>query len=155
MDDEGRRCALPGCEVGIRSTHGRPERRYCTPGHRAAARRARRAAGQALRAAAATGDLASTWVCVPVDAASGVAGILPGGYVVIARAQPSGALVTARCRACPPTVDPAEGTTPADGPDATVTALDERRDLRLRRRARYGSSAQEGPSHPHHRGRAW
>lgn len=47
MDDGGRRCALPGCDKAITSTAGRPERRYCTAAHRAAARRARRAAAQA------------------------------------------------------------------------------------------------------------
>ena len=44
MDDGGRRCALPGCDRTITTTAGRPERRYCTAAHRAAARRARRAA---------------------------------------------------------------------------------------------------------------
>ena len=47
--DDGRRCALPGCDEGISSTDGRPERRYCTAAHRLAARRARRAAGGAER----------------------------------------------------------------------------------------------------------
>jgi hypothetical protein len=46
MDDGGRRCALPGCDRTITTTAGRPERRYCTAAHRAAARRARRAAVQ-------------------------------------------------------------------------------------------------------------
>ena len=49
MVDEVRRCALkecalPGCDVRIRIAEGRPERRYCTAAHRAAARHARRAA---------------------------------------------------------------------------------------------------------------
>jgi hypothetical protein len=44
MEDGGRRCALPGCDRTITTTAGRPERRYCTAAHRAAARRARRAA---------------------------------------------------------------------------------------------------------------
>lgn len=56
--DEERRCALPGCDAGIRVVPGRPERRYCTPRHREAARRSRRAAMQLHRAAA--GDLAGT-----------------------------------------------------------------------------------------------
>jgi hypothetical protein len=43
MDDDARRCALPGCDVGIEPAGGRPERRYCTAAHRAAARQARRA----------------------------------------------------------------------------------------------------------------
>jgi hypothetical protein len=47
MDDGGRRCALPGCDRTIPTTDGRPERRYCTAAHRAAARQARRAAQQA------------------------------------------------------------------------------------------------------------
>lgn len=47
MDDGGRRCALPGCHRTITTTAGRPERRYCTAAHRAAARRARREAVQA------------------------------------------------------------------------------------------------------------
>jgi hypothetical protein len=46
MDDGGRRCALPGCDRVIPSSDGRPERRYCTAAHRAAARQARRAAAQ-------------------------------------------------------------------------------------------------------------
>jgi len=46
MDDGGRRCALPGCDRTITTTARRPERRYCTAAHRAAARRARRAAVQ-------------------------------------------------------------------------------------------------------------
>ena len=47
MDDGGRRCALPACDRTITTTAGRPERRYCTAAHRAAARRARRVAVQA------------------------------------------------------------------------------------------------------------
>jgi hypothetical protein len=53
MDDGGRRCALPGCDRLILPTDGRPERRYCTAAHRAAARQARRAAAQAEQADAA------------------------------------------------------------------------------------------------------
>ncbi|MGI9002786.1 MAG: hypothetical protein ACR2GH_14165 [Pseudonocardia sp.] len=43
MDDNVRRCALPGCNVLIEDIPGRPARRYCTAAHRAAARQARRA----------------------------------------------------------------------------------------------------------------
>jgi hypothetical protein len=53
MDDGGRRCALTGCDVQIRTASGRPERRYCTAAHRAAARRTRRAVHAQQRAAAA------------------------------------------------------------------------------------------------------
>ena len=51
MDDGGRRCALTGCDVQIRTASGRPERRYCTAAHRAAARRTRRAVHAQQRAA--------------------------------------------------------------------------------------------------------
>jgi hypothetical protein len=51
MDDGGRRCALAGCDVQIRTASGRPERRYCTAAHRAAARRSRRAVHAQQRAA--------------------------------------------------------------------------------------------------------
>ena len=54
--DETRRCALTGCEVPIESVPGRPERRYCSAAHRAAARRARRAATAPVPAAASLGD---------------------------------------------------------------------------------------------------
>ena len=60
MDDGGRRCALPGCGVEIRSVSGRPERRYCSAAHRLAARAARRAATQARQRVAAGGDLSAT-----------------------------------------------------------------------------------------------
>ena len=53
MDDGGRRCALPGCDVKIEIAGGRPERRYCTAAHRAAARRTRRAVHAQQRAAGA------------------------------------------------------------------------------------------------------
>ncbi|MBW3615893.1 MAG: hypothetical protein KY439_11395, partial [Actinobacteria bacterium] len=43
MDDDTRQCALPGCSAPIESAPGRPERRYCSAAHRAAARQARRA----------------------------------------------------------------------------------------------------------------
>src|SRR3954453_13287313 len=42
--DDGRWCALPGCDTRIFTDDGRPERRYCTAAHRAQARRARREA---------------------------------------------------------------------------------------------------------------
>ena len=47
MVDGGRRCALPGCGAPIEIVPGRPERRYCTAAHRAAARQARRLSGNA------------------------------------------------------------------------------------------------------------
>jgi hypothetical protein len=46
MDDE-RRCALPGCDAAVEVAVGRPQRRYCRPAHRAAARQARRAVTRA------------------------------------------------------------------------------------------------------------
>ena len=60
MNDDGRRCALPGCDVEIQVAHGRPERRYCTAAHRAAARKARRAAMHARRRSEPVGDLTET-----------------------------------------------------------------------------------------------
>jgi hypothetical protein len=51
MDDGGRRCALPGCDAEIEIAGGRPERRYCSAAHRAAARRTRRAVHAQQRAA--------------------------------------------------------------------------------------------------------
>ena len=68
MDDCGRRCALPGCDQAIATTDGRPDRRYCTAAHRAAARQARRAAlqtGQRDR----PGPLADTlpWLREPAE----------------------------------------------------------------------------------------
>jgi len=42
--DDGRWCALSGCDTRIFTDDGRPERRYCTAAHRAQARRARREA---------------------------------------------------------------------------------------------------------------
>src|SRR5690349_12695699 len=60
MNDEGRRCALPGCDVEIQIAYGRPERRYCTAVHRAAARKARRAASHAQLRSEPAPDLAET-----------------------------------------------------------------------------------------------
>ena len=60
MDDGTRRCALPGCGVEIQTVSGRPERRYCSARHRAAARQARRAVHARQRVAAADRDLAGT-----------------------------------------------------------------------------------------------
>ena len=70
MDDGGRRCALPGCDRTIPTTDGRPERRYCTAAHRAAARQARRAALQAEQRGGAE-PLAETlpWLREPADPA--------------------------------------------------------------------------------------
>src|SRR5690242_18976238 len=47
-----RQCALPGCEIWVEDIPGRPQRRYCSPAHRNAARQARRAATRDNRMAA-------------------------------------------------------------------------------------------------------
>lgn len=47
MQGTKRYCELPGCGTTIEDAPGRPTRRYCGPEHRAAARRARRAASAA------------------------------------------------------------------------------------------------------------
>ncbi len=65
MDDGGRRCALPGCDVEIETASGRPERRYCGARHRAAARQARRAAVHAQRREASAGGLAEALPWLP------------------------------------------------------------------------------------------
>jgi hypothetical protein len=51
----GRRCALAGCGLPIDDVVGRPQRLYCTPAHRMAARQSRRAAAQRERQARLTG----------------------------------------------------------------------------------------------------
>ena len=51
VDDTVKYCALPGCNAVIEPVPGRPERRYCSPAHRAAARQARRAAARREREA--------------------------------------------------------------------------------------------------------
>lgn len=124
MDDGGRRCALPGCDRVISPTDGRPERRYCTAAHRAAARQARRAAA---RTAPESGPAplveALPWLhdapdagvrapAAPPDppaartrhrrlrprgralAAIGIAGVLAGGYAIV-RPAPSPSTVAA------------------------------------------------------------
>ena len=59
---QGRHCALAGCGRAITTTTGRPERRYCTAAHRAAARRGRRAALRAgPPAPPASAEGASAW----------------------------------------------------------------------------------------------
>ena len=50
MGGTGRRCALAGCGVPIDDVIGRPQRLYCSPAHRMAARQSRRAAAQRERA---------------------------------------------------------------------------------------------------------
>ena len=67
MDDGGRRCALTGCDRVIPRTEGRPERRYCTAAHRAAARQARRAAMQAEPRDAARLAETLPWLREPAD----------------------------------------------------------------------------------------
>ena len=88
MDDGGRRCALPGCEQTIATTDGRPERRYCTAAHRAAARQARRAAlqtGQRGRSEPLAETLpwlrepAETPAATPDDTAGPTAEVAPTG----------------------------------------------------------------------------
>jgi hypothetical protein len=46
---EERRCALDGCAEPIEDVVGRPQRLYCTPAHRQAARRMRRTVAQRAR----------------------------------------------------------------------------------------------------------
>ncbi len=55
MGGTGRRCALAGCGLPIDDVVGRPQRLYCTPAHRMAARQSRRAAAQRERQARLTG----------------------------------------------------------------------------------------------------
>ncbi|HWM59354.1 MAG TPA: hypothetical protein VNO83_16115, partial [Pseudonocardia sp.] len=49
MGHEERRCALDGCAEPIEDVVGRPQRLYCTPAHRQAARRMRRTVAQRAR----------------------------------------------------------------------------------------------------------
>jgi peptidoglycan/xylan/chitin deacetylase (PgdA/CDA1 family) len=65
VDDNARRCALPGCNEVIEDIPGRPPRRYCTAAHRAAARQARRAAAQAGQDARLAAAL--PWLLEPQD----------------------------------------------------------------------------------------
>jgi hypothetical protein len=65
MDDE-RRCALPGCDIVLEPAPGRPQRLYCTAAHRAAARQARRAAGQAAPSAGERAAAHLPWLAPPV-----------------------------------------------------------------------------------------
>jgi len=76
MDDGGRRCALTGCDRVIPTTEGRPERRYCTAAHRAAARRARRVAMQAEPRDPARLAQTLPWLREPVD------GPVPARHVI-------------------------------------------------------------------------
>ncbi|MDT0351756.1 hypothetical protein [Pseudonocardia charpentierae] len=67
--DDGRWCALPGCDTRIFTDDGRPERRYCTAAHRAQARRVRREAIRVERLsdpAALAPEL--PWLREPVEA---------------------------------------------------------------------------------------
>ena len=65
VDDNARRCALPGCNEVIEDIPGRPPRRYCTAAHRAAARQARRAAAQAGQDARLAATL--PWLLDPLE----------------------------------------------------------------------------------------
>jgi hypothetical protein len=70
--DDGRWCALSGCDTRIFTDDGRPERRYCTAAHRAQARRARREAIRVERhgdPAALASEL--PWLHEPVEAVVG------------------------------------------------------------------------------------
>lgn len=51
MQGAARQCELAGCSTPIEDIPGRPARRYCSPEHRAAARRSRRAASAVAHAA--------------------------------------------------------------------------------------------------------
>ncbi len=66
MDDDERRCALPGCDTVLEPAPGRPQRLYCTAAHRAAARQARRAAGQAAPSAGERAAAHLPWLAPPV-----------------------------------------------------------------------------------------
>ena len=66
MDDDERRCALPGCDTVLEPVPGRPQRLYCTAAHRAAARHARRAAGHATPSADERAAAHLPWLAPPV-----------------------------------------------------------------------------------------
>ena len=65
MGGTGRRCALAGCGLPIDDVVGRPQRLYCTPAHRMAARQSRRAAAQRERQARLTGIPDRSGHCEP------------------------------------------------------------------------------------------
>ena len=81
MDGE-RRCALPGCDEVVTSLPGRPERRFCSPGHRESARQTRREANRLARAVVGTAEGEPAPVGVAVVAAA------PTGVVVAAAGTP-------------------------------------------------------------------
>jgi hypothetical protein len=67
--DDGRWCALSGCDTRIFTSDGRPERRYCTAAHRAQARRVRREAIRAERHGDPAGLAAELpWLREPIEA---------------------------------------------------------------------------------------
>jgi len=81
--DDGRWCALSGCDTRIFTDDGRPERRYCTAAHRAQARRVRRETIRAKR----QGDPAALarelpWLHEPAEAVveSSDTAARPGGF---------------------------------------------------------------------------
>jgi hypothetical protein len=81
--DDGRWCALSGCDTRIFTDDGRPERRYCTAAHRAQARRVRRETIRAER----QGDPAALarelpWLSEPAEAVveSSDTAARPGGF---------------------------------------------------------------------------
>ena len=81
--DDGRWCALSGCDTRIFTDDGRPERRYCTAAHRAQARRVRRETIRAERhgdPAALVAEL--PWLREPVAtvAESSDTAARPGAY---------------------------------------------------------------------------
>jgi hypothetical protein len=128
MDDGARHCALAGCDEAVRVVTGRPERRYCTAAHRVAARQARRAATRGGRSAA------------PADPS-----------------RRGGRATAAGCAPAWPRSGPPRLLAPRDaGPDATVVALDERRELRVRGLAgtREGEQAAPLQATPRERARA-
>jgi hypothetical protein len=88
--DDGRWCALSGCDTRIFTDDGRPERRYCTAAHRAQARRVRREAIRVER----QGDPAALarelpWLHEPAEAVveSSDTAARPGGFARTAGAH--------------------------------------------------------------------
>jgi hypothetical protein len=156
VDDYARRCALPGCDASIVNIPGRPERRYCTAAHRAAARQARRAAMHPEQQARLVRTL--PWLAEPDPASDGVApaaaptrahrshrrgavvvigvvGILAGGYAITS-SQPVGPT------AVPVQGAPVGGTADqwAAGAEVTLTSVDRQLDVIARTEAAWNAA---------------
>ena len=157
VDDYARSCALPGCGVAIHNVPGRPERRYCNPAHRAAARHARRAAMQPEQRARLVETL--PWLAEPEPESApppappdrphrrrgalaliGVLGAVVGGYAITS-SEPAGP-APAPAKAAPE-ANPADQW--AARAEVTLTSVDRQLDVISRTEQAWNSSVARRP----------